>query len=76
MKPQEVVRAWVDAFNRGDASGLSAMYDENATNHQVAETPVTGRAAIHAMFAAEFARAKMVCKLSFLRIHGLPVPER
>ena len=61
MKPREVVRAWVDAFNRGDASSLSAMYDENATNHQVAETPVTGWAAIRAMFAAEFARAKMVC---------------
>lgn len=119
MEPREVVRAWVDALNRGDASSLSAMYDENATNHQVAETPVTSRAAIQAMFAAEFARAKMMCivenifqdgewailewrdplglrgcgffhvvndrivfqrgywdKLSFLRIHGLPVPER
>lgn len=119
MKPREVVRAWVDAFNRGDASGLAAMYDEDATNHQVAETPVTGRAAICAMFAGEFARAKMVCmvesifedgewailewkdplglrgcgffhvvdgrivfqrgywdKLSSLRLHGLPIPER
>jgi limonene-1,2-epoxide hydrolase len=119
MEPREVVRAWVDAFNRGDASTLSAMYDENATNHQVAETPVTGRAAIQAMFVAEFARAEMTCivenifqdgewailewkdplglrgcgffrvingrivlqrgywdKLSFLRMHGLPVPER
>jgi hypothetical protein len=119
MEPRDVVGAWVDAFNRGDVSGLSAMYADHATNHQVAEAPVTGRAAIHAMFAAEFARAEMVCivenvfqdgewailewkdplglrgcgffhvvndrivfqrgywdKLSFLRMHGLPLPER
>jgi ketosteroid isomerase-like protein len=119
MEPRQLVSAWVDAFNRGDAAQLSAMYDDNATNHQVAEAPVTGRAAIHAMFAGEFARAKMVCivenifqdgewailewrdplglrgcgffhvvngkivfqrgywdKLSFLRLHGLPIPKR
>jgi hypothetical protein len=109
----------VSAFNRGDASELSAMYADDATNHQVAEAPVMGRHAIHAMFAAEFARTKMVCivenifedgdwailewrdplglrgcgffhvvndkivfqrgywdKLSFLRLHGLPIPEQ
>ena len=118
MDPGEVVRAWVDAFNRGDVSRLSALYADHATNHQVAEAPVTGREAIQAMFASEFARTQMVCivenlfqdgewailewrdpkglrgcgffhvvdsrivlqrgywdKLSFLRMHGLPVPE-
>ncbi len=118
MEPHELVEAWVDALNRGDADTIATFYSENATNHQVAEAPVVGRAAIRAMFAREFARAKMVCivenifqdgewailewrdplglrgcgffhvvkdritfqrgywdKLSFLRLHGLPIPE-
>jgi limonene-1,2-epoxide hydrolase len=119
MEPRDVVRAWVEAFNRADVAALSDMYGENAINHQVAEEPVVGRAATRSMFAGEFGRAKMVCivenifqdgdwailewrdplglrgcgffhvvdgkialqrgywdKLSFLRMHGLPVPER
>ena len=118
MKPREVVEAWVEAFNRRDVEALAAMYHEDATNHQVAETPVVGRAAIREMFAEGFARAEMVCvveqiledgewtilewrdplglrgcgffrvrdgriafqrgywdKLSFLRQHGLPLPD-
>ena len=118
MEPSQVVERWVDAFNRADVSALAAMYSEDATNHQVAERPVHGRAAIREMFAGEFARAKMVCivenifqdgewailewrdplglrgcgffhvvdgrirlqrgywdKLSFLRLHGLPLPK-
>jgi limonene-1,2-epoxide hydrolase len=117
MEPRELVQAWVDAFNRADLPTLEALYAEDATNHQVAERPVTGRAAIRQMFASEFARATMVCivenifqdgewailewrdplglrgcglfhvvndrirfqrgywdKLSFLRMHGLPIP--
>jgi len=119
VEPRALVQAWVDAFNRADVAALAAMYSEDATNHQVAEAPVTGRAAIREMFAREFARAQMTCivenlfqdgewailewrdplglrgcgffrvvdgtirlqrgywdKLSFLRMHGLPVPER
>ena len=55
------MQAWVEAFNRADADRLAAFYAEDATNHQVAESPVVGRAAIHAMFAREFAAAEMVC---------------
>lgn len=116
MKPSEVVKAWVDAFNQSDAEKLASLYREDAVNHQVAESPVTGRTAIRQMFAAEFSRARMVCivenlfedgewailewkdplglrgcgffhvvdgkivfqrgywdKLSFLRMHGLPI---
>jgi ketosteroid isomerase-like protein len=61
MEPREVVSTWVDAFNRGDADALAGLYAEDAVNHQVPETPVTGRAAIRRMFAAEFDRAEMVC---------------
>ena len=119
MTPRERVAAWVDAFNRGDAETLASYYAETATNHQVAEAPVEGRAAIRAMFEAGFAAAEMVClvenlfedgewailewrdplglrgcgffhvvdgeivfqrgywdKLSFLRQHGLPLPQQ
>jgi limonene-1,2-epoxide hydrolase len=118
VQPRELVAAWVDAFNRADVDALTGFYGENATNHQVAESPVVGRAAIREMFIREFARAEMVClvenifqdgewailewrdplglqgcgffhvvngeivfqrgywdKLSFLRLHGLPMPE-
>lgn len=118
MTPKQLVKAWVEAFNRADADALAAFYAENAVNHQVAESPVEGRAAIRAMFAREFAAAEMVCipenvfedgewailewrdpkglrgcgffqvrdgkiqsqrgywdKLSFLRLHNLPLPH-
>ena len=61
MQPRDLVRAWVDAFNRGDVDALADFYAEDAINHQVAESPVHGRAAIREMFAAGFASAKMVC---------------
>ncbi len=61
MSPRQCVRAWVDAFNRADVEALSAMYAEDAVNHQVANEPVEGREAIRAMFAEGFAQAEMVC---------------
>jgi ketosteroid isomerase-like protein len=61
MRPAEVVRAWVDAFNRADVESLAALYAEDAVNHQVPNYPVVGRAAIHQMFVSEFAAANMHC---------------
>ncbi|WP_425250836.1 nuclear transport factor 2 family protein [Geothrix campi] len=61
LTPRNLVSDWVEAFNRGDAEALAAMYHEDAVNHQVAETPVAGREAIRAMFTREFAAAEMVC---------------
>jgi limonene-1,2-epoxide hydrolase len=61
MSPKEIIKAWIEAFNRADAAALSALYAENAINHQTPERPIEGRDAIEAMFAAEFARAKMIC---------------
>jgi limonene-1,2-epoxide hydrolase len=118
LSPREVVRRWVEAFNREDADALASMYAEDAVNHQVAESPVEGREAIRRMFAEGFAAARMVCvveslladgewailewrdpvglrgcgffrvvdgkiafqrgywdKLTFLRAHGLPLPD-
>ena len=61
MQPKELVRVWIDAFNRADVEALVALYEEDAINHQVAESPVQGRAAIGGMFRRGFAAAKMVC---------------
>jgi ketosteroid isomerase-like protein len=61
MSPKEVVEAWVDRFNLGDAAGLSELYHEDAINHQVTQEPIQGRGAIRAMFEREFSAAKMVC---------------
>ena len=116
MQPADIVKTWVEAFNRADADALAALYHEDAINHQVANEPIEGRDAIKEMFAREFAEAEMTClvenifqdgewsilewrdplglrgcgffhvsdgkivfqrgywdKLSFLRLHGLPV---
>src|SRR5438445_4542278 len=118
IAPKDVVKAWVDAFNRADVETLTNFYREDAINHQVAESPVEGRDAIRKKFETEFAAAEMVCivenifedgewailewrdplglrgcgffhvvndqiefqrgywdKLSFLRLHGLSIPE-
>jgi hypothetical protein len=61
MRPQEIVKAWVEAFNRADVEALANFYSEAAINHQVAEEPVEGRQAIREMFRAGFAAANMVC---------------
>ena len=60
MRPRDVVRAWVEAFNRADADALCGLYHGDATNHHVAESPVHGREAIRSMFAAGFAAAVVV----------------
>ncbi len=59
--PKSVLNRWVEAFNRADADALAAMYGADAVNHQVANAPLAGRAAIHETFKAEFSAAEMAC---------------
>jgi ketosteroid isomerase-like protein len=61
MTPKELVRHWVEAFNRADVDALGLMYSAGAVNHQVAESPVEGREAIREMFRAGFVAAEMHC---------------
>lgn len=61
MQPKELVIAWVEAFNSGDATKISVFYADDAINHQVANEPVVGKDAIYSMFSQEFANAEMVC---------------
>jgi len=66
MQPVDVVRTWVERFNEADVDGLCALYDQNATNHQVVTKPLVGIDAIRELFEAEFSRAKMVCNIENL----------
>ena len=61
MKPKELIRNWVDAFNSADAEELAELYHDDAINHQVANPPVEGKEAIRKMFADEFQMADMTC---------------
>ena len=61
IKPKEILFQWIEAFNNADTEKISALYDDNAVNHQVANEPVTGRPAITQMFENEFSKAEMVC---------------
>lgn len=117
ISPKDVLLNWVSLFNEGNATAIAELYHEDAINHQVANDPIEGKAAIQAMFTAEFAAAEMTCivehifedgdwailewkdplglrgcgffqiqegkirfqrgywdKLSFLRMHNLPIP--
>lgn len=118
MTPKEVVQKWVKRFNEGSAVKISELYHADAINHQVANEPIEGKAAIKEMFTSEFNAAEMTCipenifedgewailewkdplglkgcgffqvvngkikfqrgywdKLSFLRMHHLPIPK-
>ncbi len=61
MRPRELVTRWVEAFNNANVEVLSALYAQDAVNHQVTQEPVEGREAIREMFRQEFAQAKMTC---------------
>ena len=119
MKPKEVVEKWIELFNEGNGKQIAELYHVDAINHQVANEPVSGKAAIQEMFIAEFQSAEMTCipenifedddwvilewrdplgfrgcgffqiteekikfqrgywdKLSFLRLHKLPIPSK
>lgn len=118
MQAKELIKKWVEIFNSGNSEKIAELYHEDASNHQVANEPINGKAAIKEMFTNEFAAAKMVCivenifedgewailewkdpkglrgcgffqvidgkikfqrgywdKLSFLRMHKLPIPQ-
>jgi hypothetical protein len=61
MQAKELLLAWINAFNQADSHALSELYHEDAINHQVANEPVEGKAAIKKMFEEEFSQADMVC---------------
>lgn len=61
MTAKQILERWVEAFNNANAEEIADLYAENAINHQVANEPISGKAAIKEMFKKEFAHAEMVC---------------
>ncbi|MGC5743391.1 nuclear transport factor 2 family protein [Chryseobacterium sp. NFX27] len=61
MKPRELLEQWIKLFNAGNAEEIAELYHGDAINHQVANQPIEGKAAIREMFAAEFGNAEMTC---------------
>lgn len=61
MRPKEVVKKWVKAFNDANVEEIISYYSDIAVNYQVPNTPIEGKKAIKEMFEAEFAQAEMVC---------------
>ena len=61
MKPKDILLKWIEAFNNADVESIVNLYDDDAVNHQVANSPVQGKQAIREMFHGEFNAAKMVC---------------
>ena len=60
-RPTEVVKSWIDAFNKADVERLANLYHENAIDDEVANALVDGREAIRQMFATQFANTQMIC---------------
>lgn len=54
MRPKDVVRAFHAAFVARDVDALCDLYADDAVNHQAAEEPLRGKAAIRKSFEAFF----------------------
>lgn len=58
---KSIIENWVSLFNKGDHQAIAQLYHQDATNHQVANEPITGKEAIQEMFKTEFEAADMTC---------------
>lgn len=70
MATRETIERWVDLFNANDAEALSALYAEDAVNHQIALEPVVGRAAIEQFHRETFAGGPLTCTPINLVVDG------
>jgi hypothetical protein len=67
---RETIERWVELFNANDPEALSALYAEDAVNHQIALNPVTGRAAIEEFHRETFAAGPLTCTPINLVVDG------
>jgi limonene-1,2-epoxide hydrolase len=70
MGARSTVETWVEKFNAGDHEGISALYAEDAENHQIPLAPVVGRAAIAAFHRETFAGGPLMCTPINLVVDG------
>jgi hypothetical protein len=61
MSTRRTIEAWVERFNAGDTAGISALYSDDAVNHQIALEPVVGRSAIEEFHRQTFAGDPLTC---------------
>lgn len=70
MSTRRTIEAWVEQFNAGDAAGISALYADDAVNHQMPLVPVVGRAAIEEFHRETFAGGQLTCTPINLVVEG------
>jgi hypothetical protein len=70
MDTRQTIERWVGLFNTGDPVALSALYADDAVNHQVALQPVVGRAAIERFHRETFGAGPLTCNLINLVVEG------
>jgi ketosteroid isomerase-like protein len=70
VSTRHTIGRWVELFNAGDAEGISALYAEDAVNHQIALDPVVGRDAIEQFHRDTFAGGPLTCTPINLVVDG------
>src|SRR5215813_8284592 len=70
MCTRRTIETWVERFNAGDAAGISALYAEDAVNHQIPLEPVVGRTAIEEFHRETFAGGSLTCTPINLVVDG------
>ena len=55
QSPEDMIRVWSDAFNRGDVDALLTCYEDGCTLTRRSEPPITGHSAIRAVFSGMLA---------------------
>jgi hypothetical protein len=70
VSTRRTIETWIERFNSGDAVGISALYAEDAVNHQIPLTPVVGRPAIEQFHRETFAGGPLTCTPINLVVDG------
>jgi hypothetical protein len=61
MSSKSIITQWVEFFNAGDASALSALYHSSGVKEFATGKKIDGQKNIENTYRQEFSRAKMVC---------------
>jgi hypothetical protein len=61
MSPKSIITQWVEFFNAGDASALSALYHSSAVKEFATGKKIDGQKNIGETYKQEFSGVKMVC---------------
>ena len=61
MSSKSIITQWVEFFNAGDASALSALYHSSGVKEFATGKKIDGQKNIEDTYRQEFSRANMVC---------------